>query len=330
LDYPDALHHVIVRGIARKYIFETDRDKERFLTFFGAGLAKSGCRCYAWCLMGNHAHFLIRSSDKGLAPLMRSVLTRYALWYNKVHRRSGHLFQNRYKSILIQADSYFLELVRYIHLNPVRARMVKSLKALASYPWTGHATMMGRQDMKWQQVEEVLCRFENNKNLAMERYQAFVKEGLGQKGRNYSQGGLLASAGGLEGLRQLQKDGQRWAFDARVLGDGAFVLNATKLAQQEMDKAAVLKLKGWDCARAAKAVAEVYRYTGDFFKRRGRADRCSRARAAYARFVTELLGVPRKVAALQLGVTRQAIGQAIFRSESDVEFGLLEAMSMAA
>jgi len=99
---------------------------------------------YAWALMTNHAHILLRSGLAGLPKFMRRLLTGYAITYNHCHKRHGHLFQNRYKSIVCDEDSYFLELVRYIHLNPLRARQVKDISKLDRYCWCGHCVLMGR------------------------------------------------------------------------------------------------------------------------------------------------------------------------------------------
>jgi putative transposase len=117
IDAPGALHHVIVRGIARRRIFNDDDDKKDFLDRLEDILRATKTFCYAWALMQNHCHFLMRTGEVPVATVMRRLLTGYALSYNRRHRRWGHLFQNRYKSVLCQEEPYFLELVRYIHLN---------------------------------------------------------------------------------------------------------------------------------------------------------------------------------------------------------------------
>ena len=127
LDVPGTLHHVMVRGIEGKNIFQDEEDRKAFVDRMGNLVEETGTRILAWTLMGNHVHLLIISGPAGLSTFMRRLLTGYAYNFNRKHRRSGHLFQNRYKSIICDLDPYFLELVRYIHLNPLRAGIVKTL-----------------------------------------------------------------------------------------------------------------------------------------------------------------------------------------------------------
>ena len=124
IDAPGALHHIIIRGIERTLIFTDDRDRENFLERLSQLLPESQTPCYAWALMSNHAHLLLRTGRVAIASLMRRLLTGYAVSFNKRHRRHGHLFENRYKSILCEEDRYLRQLVAYIHLNPLRAGIV--------------------------------------------------------------------------------------------------------------------------------------------------------------------------------------------------------------
>ena len=144
LDAPGTLHHVIVRGIEKRRIVNDVADRKNFVTRLGKLSAETKTNIYAWALLTNHAHMLLRSSEIGLSGFMRRLLTGYAISYNRRHRRWGHLFQNRYKSIVCDEDAYFTELVRYIHLNPLRAKLVKSLAQLDRYRWSGHGVIMGK------------------------------------------------------------------------------------------------------------------------------------------------------------------------------------------
>ena len=126
LDTPGTLHHVIVRGIEKRRIINDVADRKNFVTRLAELSVATNTNIYAWALMRNHAHILLRSSETGLSVFMRRLLTGYAIWYNRRHHRWGHLFQNRYKSIVCDEDAYFKELVRYIHLNPLRAKLVKA------------------------------------------------------------------------------------------------------------------------------------------------------------------------------------------------------------
>ena len=147
IDIPGLLHHVIVRGIERKDIFLDDADRANFVQRFGLVLQQTGTQCLAWSLMSNHFHLLLKPTAEKLSSFMRRLLTGYAVTFNLRHRRSGHLFQNRYKSIVCEEDPYLLELVRYIHLNPLRVGLVPDVQALSKYRWTGHAVIMGRQSL---------------------------------------------------------------------------------------------------------------------------------------------------------------------------------------
>ncbi|NKB33809.1 MAG: transposase [Pseudomonadales bacterium] len=153
LHIPGGCYHVIGRGLERRYIFEAVEDKENFLARFGSLVSRSHVQCLAWALMSNHYHFLIQVGHKPLSKLMASLLGGYAGYYNRKYGRSGYVFQNRYQSILCDADVYLQELVRYIHLNPVKASLVEDSQLLERYRWTGHAAAFGRYRQPWHDVE---------------------------------------------------------------------------------------------------------------------------------------------------------------------------------
>ena len=145
LDAPGLLQHVMARGIERRKIFRDNKDRKSFLERLAIILEETQTQCYGWSLIPNHFHLLLRTGPAPLSKVMRRLMTGYAVTFNKRHKRSGHLFQNRYKSVICEEDPYLLELIRYIHLNPLRAKVVKDLKELDKYPWTGHSTILGRR-----------------------------------------------------------------------------------------------------------------------------------------------------------------------------------------
>ena len=145
LDAPGVLQHVMARGIERRKIFWDDKDRTFFLERLALILEETQTQCYAWALISNHFHMLLRTGSTPLSTVMRRLMTGYAVTFNIRHRRSGHLFQNRYKSVICEEDPYLLELIRYIHLNPLRAKLVEDLKTLDKYPWTGHSAILGRR-----------------------------------------------------------------------------------------------------------------------------------------------------------------------------------------
>src|SRR4030042_698114 len=143
LDAPEALHHVMGRGIERTNIFRTNQDRDDFLNRLANQCLEGNIVVYAWCLLSNHFHLLVRTGRQPLSRVMKKLLTGYVVNFNLRHKRTGHLFQNRYKSIICEDDPYLLELTRYIHLNPVRAGMVGGVEELNHYRWAGHSAIMG-------------------------------------------------------------------------------------------------------------------------------------------------------------------------------------------
>ncbi len=129
IDAPGALHHIVIRGIEGTAIFKDDQDRQDFLERLCALLQETVTPCYAWAMMTNHVHLLVRTGRVAVASLMRRLLTGYALRFNRRHRRYGYFFQNRYKSILCEEDRYLRQLVAYIHLNPVRASILADWEA---------------------------------------------------------------------------------------------------------------------------------------------------------------------------------------------------------
>src|SRR4030042_7176104 len=178
IDTTGALHHIMVRSIEECKIFRNDADRDNFLDRLGGILSETKTSCYAWALIPNHFHLLLRTGPVPISTVMRRLLTGYAIWFNHRHRRYGHLFQNRYKSILCQEDSYRLELVRYIHLNPIRAGLITEYKKLSGYPYCGHGAIMGRREIEWQDTDYVLGLFGKKEAGARKQYCRFILKGV--------------------------------------------------------------------------------------------------------------------------------------------------------
>lgn len=236
LDAPGTLHHVIIRGIEKRRIADDEKDRVDFVGRMETLSQSLQTTVYAWALMTNHAHILLRSGPPGLSSFMRKLLTGYAGYYNRRHRRHGYLFQNRYKSIVVDEDAYFKELVRYIHLNPLRARIVDSLSALDHYAWSSHSAVMGNKAYGWLDIAYVLNCFGMHVKQARLDYRQFVQEGI-KKGRqpHLIGGGLVRSAGGWAEIKALRRIGIKEKGDERILGDGQFVatiLEETDLARR--------------------------------------------------------------------------------------------------
>lgn len=201
IDAPGALQHIIIRGIERKPIFKDSKDYKNFIERLGTILTETLTPCYAWAQMTNHVHLLLRTGQTPLSTVMRRLLTGYAQQFNRRHKRHGHLFQNRYKSILCEEDLYLLELVRYIHLNPLRAKIVKDLEKLKSYPRCGHSVLMGKIDHPWQHTEYVLRLFGKTVRTARKAYSIFVAGKLGTPLTNWTNVGEYAVARSISQMR---------------------------------------------------------------------------------------------------------------------------------
>jgi putative transposase len=226
LDAPGTLHHVIARGIERREIFVGQGDYDDFVARLERACALDRTEVLAWALLPNHFHLLIRTRELPLSRAMRRLMTGYSVNFNKRYGRSGHLFQNRYKSIVCEEEAYLMELVRYIHLNPLRARVVGSLQQLASFPYCGHSGLMGKVDRYWQNTSDVLGRFGRTVSEAREKYQEFVAAGVAAGRRpEFVGGGLERSAGGWSEVLAARGRKARIAYDRRVLGSSEFVLS---------------------------------------------------------------------------------------------------------
>jgi REP element-mobilizing transposase RayT len=152
-------HHVLLRGIERRAIFRDDVDRRDFVSRLRRQLDEGQGRCLAWALMTNHVHLVLRTGVRPLSDVMRRLNGGYARTFNLRHRRYGYLFQGRFRSILVEDDAYLRVLVRYVHLNPLRARMVDSLEALARYPWSGYAELMDHGGSGLLAKDELLALF---------------------------------------------------------------------------------------------------------------------------------------------------------------------------
>ena len=190
IEFPDALYHVTARGDRREEIFEDDQDRQTFLSTLEQVVAQFNWVCYAWCLMDNHYHLMIQTPDGNLSKGMRQLNGVYTQASNRRHQRAGHLFQGRFKAILVDSDAYLLELSRYVVLNPVRAGVVKKP---ADWPWSSYRASVGLEPAApWLAVDGLLTQFAKRRSLAQQRYAQFVAEGikaaspwLGIKGQIY-------------------------------------------------------------------------------------------------------------------------------------------------
>ena len=176
IEYDGAVYHVTSRGNARKNIFKDDDDREVFLEVLGRVVKRYNWLCHAYCLMGNHYHLLIETPDANLSAGMRQVNGVYTQKYNQRHKKTGHIFQGRYKAILIEKESYLLELCRYVVLNPVRAGIVEQPE---EWNWSSHTATVGMKKAPgYLTTDWILGQFGNKRSDAGKHYTEFVKSGI--------------------------------------------------------------------------------------------------------------------------------------------------------
>jgi putative transposase len=316
LDAPNALHHVMVRGIEGRSIFADEVDRQDWVDRLATIGPETGLSVLAWALLPNHFHLLVRTGARPLATTMRRLLTGYAGGFNRRHKRAGHLFQNRYKSILVEEEPYLLELVRYIHLNPLRAKILSTLDKLDGYPWTGHSALMGRVPRPWQAVGEVLGCFGTRSRNARRRYREYVAEGVGQGRRvDLQGGGLRRSAGGWEIAGNLHRGREHGMADERVLGSGTFVeeVHRTVAAQSTPVPRAVALAR---LPTLLQRCAGLWGVTVEELCAGSRRRVVSQARAVAAGLAIRKLGLPMAEMARALGVSSVAIYHALLHCDA--------------
>jgi len=314
IDAPGALHHIIARGIARKKVFDDDIDRDFFLERLGIIVRESHTKCLAWALIPNHFHLLFKTGETPIATVMKRLLTGYAMHYNRRHKRYGHLFQNRYKSILCQEDSYLLELVRYIHLNPLRAKLVAGMKELDRFAYCGHGVLMGKVDAQWQNTAYVTRLFDNHLPTARRRYRQFVQKGIADGKRDdLVGGGLIRSAGGWAAVKMLRKAKAFQKGDERILGDGEFVDSVISAAQEAYDRRYRLKAKGLGLDEIAEKAAEIIGIDPDLLWLRGKQPKIVQARSLLCYWATNELGISQSALSKRLELTASAVSLAVVR-----------------
>jgi REP element-mobilizing transposase RayT len=307
----------MIRGIEKRRIVDDGHDRKEFVRRLGVLAEDTRTPVYAWALLSNHAHMLLCSGSLGLAKLMRRLLTGYAVSYNLRHRRHGHLFQNRYKSMVCDGDSYFSELVRYIHLIPLRVGLVKDLKQLERYPYCGHGTIAGTQTNPWQDRDSVLAQFGTREAEAKEAYRQFVAEGVALGRRPELVGGRRSRlAGEWFAVRSQRQRGKQEAVDERILGSGEFVERVLREADgRRVRQDTAKKMK----RHAERVVAQACREDGvslTELRSGSRRGQLPAVRAKIARRLVEDYGLAVAEVARQVGISTSGVSKMLRRSLS--------------
>ena len=316
LHIPGGYYHVMGRGLERRRIFESAVDKKNVLVRLGEGLESAQSQCLAWAIMSNHYHLLIRVSSKPLSKLMSPLLSGYGTQYNHRKKRSGYVLQNRYKSILCDADNYLLELIRYIHLNPLKAKVVDTLSTLDRYPWSGHAGVMGNHAQPWHASAEVLSLFGKRLKSARYHYRQFVSEGITEvKNQDMSGGGLIRSYGGWEAVQFQRKEHEARIGDERILGNSDFVAAVLKSDKLPIDQKTQWQQKGWDIVKLIDKVCTYCEVSPADIVKKGRQNDLSKAKNLICYWGTQMLGLSSTEIAHYLKISQPSISKASKRGD---------------
>lgn len=282
LHYPGACYHVILRGNAGQDIFFDEEDRSRFFFLLQEGIERFRHRIHAYCLMTNHVHLVIQVGEVPLSRILQNVSFRYTRFINQRKNQTGHLFQGRYKALLLDADAYLLELVRYIHNNPVRVGMVKTPE---EYPWSSHTAYLGEVSISWLTTEWTLCQFAGKKKRAIELYQQFVLKSVDEGHRN---------------------DLYRGNIEGNILGDDHFSEKALATASQKIAKKTTLE-------QVLQAVCERYEIDQDELYSGSRQKRISEPRAVVALLVRDIEHLSLTVLSRKLNRDLSGLSQAASR-----------------
>ena len=328
IDAPGALHHIICRGIERRKIFIDDKDKNNLLSRLGRVLLETQTPCYAWALIDNHFHLLLKTGNVPIATLMRRLLTGYAVSFNLRHKRTGHLFQNRYKSILCQEDSYLLELVRYIHLNPLRTGLVSTMHQLDRYRYCGHSILMGKRNYDWQDAHYVLKLFGNRVSSARKGYRAFVEKGVKQGRRpDLIGGGLIRSARGWAALKAYRRLKIHVKGDERILGDSDFVESVLEEHNERLERRYRIQMEGYDFGKIVDRVARTFELKSEEVLSNIKQPRRVKARSLLCHWAVNELEMTCAAVSRRLKMSKSAVSRAVGRGEkiaADMKLKLIE------
>lgn len=257
IHYPGALYHVILRGLDGQEIFFTEEDYSHFCALLAEGVERFDCKIHAFCLMTNHLHLAIQVGKNSLSRVMQNVNFRYTRWINTRQNRTGPLFHGRYKAVLVDRDSYLLDLVRYIHLNPTRSGLGLDPK---NHKWSSQKAYCDLEQIDWLTKEVVLSEFDPHDRIAINRYQRFVVDGL------------------REGHRPEFQKGS--GVDVRVLGDVDFI-------DQMKEQLPVTPIETVDLQTVIDLVLGHYRLTMKQLRAPGKGRTVSEARAVAALIIFE-------------------------------------------
>ncbi|OPL17832.1 MAG: hypothetical protein AVO35_08105 [Candidatus Aegiribacteria sp. MLS_C] len=315
-DWQGAVHHVMARGIDGRYVFSSEQDKEDLLSRLALLVTELEFSVYAWAIMPNHLHLLVRTGKEPLWKLMHRLLTGYGLVYNRNYERRGHVFQSRFRSILVQEELYFVRLLRYIHRNPLEAGLVHGPESLAQYRWCGHGAILGKHMNIWQDTSYVIAYFGDKYGSdGISEYLKAVIEDCDDKFTNILVEGSFII--GRDGITPAVNDYREWTGCCRVLGDECFALDSLKRIRSSgadgiRDRSDVHQgiesLLIW--------VRKEYGITRQMLQGMSRNPSLCEARAVVSWVCTQRMGLSIADCMRLLGMSRSGVRKAIARAES--------------
>jgi REP element-mobilizing transposase RayT len=306
---PGALSHIMARGIDGLTLFREDVDRHYFLDRLAGQLARTSYICYGWVLMSNHYHLVLRCSERPLDEVMRVVNSQYAKYFNGKYSRHGYLFQDRFKSIVTQDQRYLEELIRYVHLNPLRAGICKSIEALDDYPWCGHSVIMGNGSCSFQETRAIMRRFGTTTELARKRYREFIESGIKSNSRDWI----------VETVRDCNRGVERkdrpgcW-----VLGDREFVVSVMRKNNERLQLRSVLR-QAWSIEQVFDRLTRKYGCISDEVKKRSRLTTASTCKRKGAYICCGIIGYPVIEVASYLGVSGPAVSWMVKNGEAVID-----------
>lgn len=273
LSVAGALPHIMGRAIDGRLLFVDNDDRQMFLQLFESGLGETDYRCYAWALMGNHYHLLVRANANPLWMLMRKLNSNYARYYAKKYERRGYLFQDRFKSIATQDQGYIEELMRYVHLNPLRAGVCGTILELDAYEWCGHSAIIGKCCRRFQDVEHILARFGKDTETARRNYRQFIIDGIDK----------TDNAPFYERIRESNRETKNIQdYGCWVIGDRDFVHRSLQADRKNRIDIVRHQRLGVDLSRISEVVCKKMGIEVSELTHRGRNDVRSQARKIFA------------------------------------------------
>jgi putative transposase len=316
-DWNGALHHVMARGICGESVLADESDRADIVGRLSVLVPGLSFRIFAWVLMPNHLHLLVQTGPVPLSALMHSLLTGFAVRYNLKHDRKGHVFQGRFKSILVQREGYFRKLIRYIHLNPLRAGIVNSVIELKAYKWSGHPSMLGLACCPWMDSSASLLEYEEEGSPSVLSYERALDADI-DNNPDYSDlahGNMIIGRNGLETIGS-EEHARSWSDGYRVLGSREFGLEVL----QKMRLSGGIPLR--DRAEVNSGLQDLFRkvenrwgYSRDVIRGGSRSPELADIRSAIAWVASYRYGLTHSEIAVLLGCTRAAVTFQLSRSE---------------